>query len=130
MLSDIDVPMFVVATEADHVAPWQSVYKINLVADADVSFVLTGGGHNAGIVSEPNRKNRRYRISHRPAGARYVDPDTWYLVNPALEGSWWPAWAAWLEKQSPGQAPPPAMGAPEKGYAPRGPAPGVYVFER
>ncbi len=110
VLSDIRAPIFAVATEEDHVAPWRSVFKLNLVSDADVTFVLTSGGHNAGIVSEPGHKHRHFRISHSPSGERYIDPDTWYLSNPVVEGSWWPAWAEWLEKNSAGRAPRPRSG--------------------
>ena len=130
VLSDIRAPIFAVTTEADHVAPWRSVYKINLVSDTDVTFLLTSGGHNAGIVSEPGHKHRHFRISHRPSGETYIDPDTWYLSNPSAEGSWWPVWAEWLESKSTGRATPPPFEAPEKGYPPLGAAPGRYVFER
>ena len=130
VLSDIRAPMFVVSTERDHVAPWRSVYKINLVSDTDIDFLLTSGGHNAGIVSEPGRSDRHYRLSHRPAGGPYVDPDIWHDETPERRGSWWAAWAEWLEAKSSGRAPPPRMGAPEKGYAAKEAAPGRYVFER
>ena len=130
VLSDIRAPIFAVTTEADHVAPWRSVYKINLVSDTDVTFLLTSGGHNAGIVNEPGHKHRHFRVSHRPAGETYIDPDTWYLSNPSAGGSWWPVWAEWLESKSTGRAAPPPLGAPDKGYPPLGAAPGVYVLER
>ncbi|KQY16233.1 poly-beta-hydroxybutyrate polymerase [Massilia sp. Root133] len=123
-LADIRAPLFVVATESDHVAPWKSVYKINLVADADVTFVLTSGGHNAGIVSEPGHRGRHYRRARRSDGDTYVAPDDWLAATPARDGSWWPAWANWLEAGSTGRTAPPAPGAA------LGPAPGRYVLER
>jgi poly[(R)-3-hydroxyalkanoate] polymerase subunit PhaC len=126
VLSDIRAPI----SEADHVAPWRSVYKINLVSDTDVTFVLTSGGHNAGIVSEPSHGRHHFRVSRRLSGEKYVDPDAWYLNNPSTEGSWWPVWAEWLERESAGRSAPPNLGAPDEGYPPRDPAPGCYVFER
>jgi polyhydroxyalkanoate synthase subunit PhaC len=127
-MGDVNLPMFVVATEADHVAPWRSVYKINLLADADITFVLTSGGHNAGIVSEPQHPNRHYRLSHRAFGARYIDPDTWLSANSTIDGSWWPAWVEWLERASSGRVAPPATGS--SSYPALAPAPGNYVLER
>jgi len=128
-LGDIQAPVFAVATESDHVAPWRSVYKINLIESLDATFVLTSGGHNAGIVSEPGHKNRRFQIARHAAHARYLGPDDWRARAQVTEGSWWPKWIAWLEGRSRAQGPPPAMGAPEKGYAPLGPAPGTYVHQ-
>src|SRR5262249_23026542 len=62
-LKDIRIPMFVVGTETDHVAPWKSVYKVRtLTRSPDYTFLLTSGGHNAGIVSGPVHPKRRYRV--------------------------------------------------------------------
>jgi polyhydroxyalkanoate synthase len=129
-LSDISVPMFVVSTETDHVAPWKSVYKIHLLAEPDITFVLTSGGHNAGIVSEPGHPHRHFRIARRPALARYIDPDAWASETPVQQGSWWPAWAQWLEGQASRRGAPPATGAPNAGYPVLQDAPGGYVLER
>ena len=130
-LKDIEAPMFVVGTETDHIAPWRSVYKVQLFTDNELTFLLTNGGHNAGIVSEPDRRGRHYVMATRKRGDRYIDSDTWLTrANPG-DGSWWPAWAAWLESKSDAErVPPPAIGAPSHGLMPLCPAPGVYVHER
>ncbi len=128
-LSDIAAPLFVIGTETDHIAPWRSVYKTHLFTDGELDFVLTKGGHNGGILSEPGHPGRHYRISHRLAGALYCDPDSWLAQHTAKPGSWWPEWVGWLARQGGGLAPAPAMGAPDKGYAPLADAPGTYVFQ-
>jgi len=128
-LSDIRVPIFVVGTEKDHVAPWHSVYKIHLLADTGITFVLTSGGHNAGVVSEPGHPRRTYQIRMKGETEPYVDPDTWQTVAPRHEGSWWPAWEGWLVSHSRGLIPPPSIGASERGYPPLGDAPGIYVLQ-
>ncbi len=129
-LQDIRVPVFAVSTEQDHVAPWRSVYKINLIAGADVDFVLTSGGHNAGIVSEPGHPNRHFRISHRTPDKPHPDAEAWYEAVQPIDGSWWPAWASWLKEKSTARTAPPNMGASKQGLPPLGPAPGRYVHER
>ncbi|WP_291882977.1 alpha/beta hydrolase [Maricaulis sp.] len=127
-LSDIDAPIFLVGTEKDHIAPWASVYKLNLFARAPITFVLTSGGHNAGIVSEPGHAGRSFRIATRQREDDYLSPERWKASVEPQEGSWWTAWAGWLaERGSPGRVAPPRMGAPEQGYAPLKPAPGSYV---
>ncbi len=127
-LRDITVPIFLVGTEWDHVAPWQSVYKLHLAADCDVTFVLTNGGHNAGIVSEPGHPGRHYRIDTQHQGDAYMDAQNWFESHQPVEGSWWPAWIEWLDKQSSARVPPPNLGNEAKGFLPISNAPGTYIY--
>jgi polyhydroxyalkanoate synthase len=129
-LTDLRVPIFAVGTETDHVAPWRSVYKFNILSDTDVTFLLTNGGHNAGIVSPPGTSGRSYRMATKVEEGRFVDPDTWCATVPKNEGSWWPAWAGWLAERSSELIEPPPMGAPEHGFEVLCEAPGTYVLQR
>jgi polyhydroxyalkanoate synthase len=129
-LADLRVPMFAVSTVKDHVAPWRSVYKIHFLTDTDVTFVLTAGGHNAGIVSEPGHPHRSYQLDRRRPGERHMDPDTWQAATVRQEGSWWPTWQAWLQRHSSGPVDSrPQLGAPDRGYPPLDDAPGTYVLQ-
>lgn len=123
-LQNIRVPVFAVGTERDHVAPWQSVYKIHQFTDTEITFVLTSGGHNAGIVSPPGHPRRRHRIGTRPQDGALVSAGDWLAAHEPAEGSWWPAWGEWLASRSGDMVSPPAMGRP------LGDAPGSYVFQR
>jgi polyhydroxyalkanoate synthase len=129
-LADIRVPLFAVSTLKDHIAPWRSVYKIHLLTDTDVTFVLAAGGHNAGIVSEPGHPHRSYQIAQRKLGDHYIDPETWQQRTAHQDGSWWPAWQSWLQAHSSGPvAAPSSTGAPDRGYPPLADAPGSYVLQ-
>jgi len=130
-LSDISVPMFVVGTEADHVAPWKSVYKVdNLVRSDDLTFLLTAGGHNAGIVCGPVHPKRHYRIRTRRLADPHLAPEDWMEAATLHQGSWWPQWQRWLVEHSGAKRKAPAMGAPAKGYRVIDDAPGQYVRQR
>jgi len=128
-VSDIRAPVFIVGTERDHVAPWHSVYKFNLLSDTDVTFVLTSGGHNAGIVSEPGHPRRHYRIASTTKDAPYIDPERWVEETEPTDGTWWPALTDWLANNSGKLTTPPPLGSKERGYPPLCDAPGTYVFQ-
>jgi len=129
-LKDIRTPIFALGAERDHIAPWRSVYKIELFASADTTFVLTGGGHNTSVVSPPGKPGAYYRMSMSRACGDYVDPDLWLATAPKTEGSWWPAWVKWLGAHSSDeQVKPPLVGAPNSALPALGPAPGRYVLE-
>ncbi|XPG97031.1 alpha/beta fold hydrolase [Variovorax paradoxus NBRC 15149] len=129
-LNDIDVPVFALGTRTDHVAPWRSVYKVNLLCDTEVSFVLTEGGHNAGILSEPGHPHRSHRVLKRTKNAPYLAPDEFLARSQETTGSWWPCFQQWLADHSGPRRRPPAMGSPRRGYPPIGDAPGTYVLAR
>ncbi len=128
-LFNIQAPIFCVATTADHVAPWRSVYKLHYLTPAEITFVLTTGGHNAGIVNSPERTDRTYRVLCRPAGGHYIPHQRWLNEADERQGSWWPTWIEWLDARCSGQDRPPSIGPSESEIEHLTDAPGTYVYE-
>jgi polyhydroxyalkanoate synthase len=131
-LSDIQVPIFVVATERDHVSPWRSVYRVHRLVRAPVGFLLTSGGHNVGIVNPPTgplaHPQASYRFASHAAGTAPVDPQVWFDAAPVYAGSWWPRWHRWLAEHSSGTVKArPATGLMRAGTEIA--APGSYVHQ-
>ncbi len=125
-LTQLQMPLFVVGTQRDHISPWASVYKLHHLCDAKITFVLTTGGHNAGIVSEPGHPNRSYQIATRAAHGAWVDPAQWSAQAPHFEGSWWSAWQQWLAAHSGRKVSAHAVAKAGRLCA----APGEYVLQR
>ena len=126
-LNDVHQPMFVVGTEKDHVAPWRSVYKLHQLTDAEITFVLTSGGHNAGIVSEPGHAVRRWRDAVRRPGDPWLSPDEWEAAAKLHEGSWWTAWDTWIKAKGSGREVSARQLTGRDGLCG---APGAYVHQR
>jgi polyhydroxyalkanoate synthase subunit PhaC len=123
-LTDIRVPVFAVGTLTDHVAPWRSVYKIIPLTDTEVTFLLTSGGHNAGVVSPPGTAARTYQVATHAHDVPYLDPDSWQEQTAQQEGSWWPTWEAWLANRSGALDASPPVDSRSLGAAP-----GLYVLQ-
>jgi polyhydroxyalkanoate synthase len=126
-LSGIHTPMFVVGTLRDHVAPWKSTYKVHFLVDADVTYLLTSGGHNAGIVAPPGERGHSYQVKLKKAHAPYIGPEEWLKTAPRVDGSWWPEWTAWLTALSGEPCEPPRMGTGDASGQGLPEAPGDYV---
>jgi len=131
-LKSLRLPMFVVGTETDHVAPWRAFYKAReLTSSPDYTFLLTSGGHNAGIVSGPTHPKRRYRVLKWTNDTDSLTPDAWLKAAPAHSDSWWPVWQRWLAERSDPQRQP-ARAVTAASVAPGSvleDAPGRYVRE-
>lgn len=124
-IRDIAVPVFCVSAIDDVVAPWLSVYKLHLLANTDITFVLTSGDHIDGIVNGPDEVGPSYQIAATPDPARYVASADWRAQTPQRDGTWWPELVTWLRSHSTGTGKPPQMGV-TKALAD---APGTYVFQ-
>jgi polyhydroxyalkanoate synthase len=89
-----------------------------------VRFILTGGGHIAGIINPPDKRKRGYRSNDDGT----TDPQDWLSGATEHEGSWWPDWIPWLEGHSGDLVAPPTVGSRE--HPPVTDAPGLYVLEQ
>jgi polyhydroxyalkanoate synthase subunit PhaC len=128
-LEDLTLPMFIVGTETDHVAPWTSVYKTRaLTRSDDYTFLLTSGGHNAGIISGPVNAKRHHRVHHWSDAHATLDVTQYEELATREQGSWWPTWERWLAAHSNAtRQAPPAIGNSAAGLTPLRDAPGEYV---
>ena len=129
-LSDLHAPMFVVGTVHDHVAPWKSTHKIHFMADAEITYVLTSGGHNTGIVAPPGEEGHSYQLMTKAADGPYVGPEEWLKRAPQHEGSWWLAWVDFLTARSGEAVAPPPIGGRQSHGVTLDDAPGQYVLMR
>jgi polyhydroxyalkanoate synthase subunit PhaC len=126
-LADIRQPLFVVGTEKDHVSPWKSVYKLHRLTETELTFVLTNGGHNAGIVSEPGHPGRHHALRVKQPHDAWIAPEDWAAQAERREGSWWTSWQAWLCAQGSGKQVPARRVAARDALCA---APGEYVQVR
>ena len=90
-LATVDVPVYILSTREDHIAPWRSTYAATRLYAGPVRFVLAMSGHIAGVVNPPAARKYGYYT-----GALAASPDAWLEAATAHEGSWWPDWGAWV----------------------------------
>ena len=125
-LGAVTIPVYIQASVEDHIAPAESVFKLNHLFSGPKRFVLAGAGHIAGVVNPPEkRKYQHWLNTRRKAYATY---DAW--LDDAVEhpGSWWPDWHKWLSRRSGPKVPSRVVG--EGAAKIIEPAPGSYVLVR
>jgi polyhydroxyalkanoate synthase subunit PhaC len=123
-LSAIKAPTYVVSAINDHIVPWESSYKTTGLVSGPVRFVLSSGGHIAGIVNPPGPK-AWYQVAPTD-DALPPTAAAWRATAERRAGSWWEDWAKWSDEHSGPKQDPPAMGSTR--HPVLGDGPGTYVF--
>ncbi|MCK6370411.1 MAG: class I poly(R)-hydroxyalkanoic acid synthase [Gammaproteobacteria bacterium] len=123
-LTKVSMPIYLLASREDHIAPYPSVFKASHLYTGPVRFVLAGSGHIAGVINPPSQGKYQYWVNERQEG-QVGELADW--LNGATEhpGSWWPDWDAWLAPQSGPKVPARVPGAGELPAIED--APGSYV---
>jgi polyhydroxyalkanoate synthase len=124
-LGRIDMPAYVLATQEDHIVPWQSAYRTTQLVSGETQFVLGASGHIAGVVNPASKNRRSYWVGNSSPD----DAELWLASAESQAGSWWVHWMAWLEPHAGEQ-----VNARRKlgngRHKPIEPAPGRYVKVR
>jgi polyhydroxyalkanoate synthase len=120
-LGDIKNDVYVVGAINDHIVPWPASYKTTGLMGGNVRYVLTSGGHIAGIVNPPGPKPW-YEAGKPP---NPVTAQQWREGAEHHSGSWWEDWARWAGRRAGRRTDPPPMGSER--YPAIGDAPGSYI---
>ncbi len=91
-LDDINLPIFVVATHTDHIAPWKSSFYGLNKTKGPKKFILAGSGHIAGIINPVNSKKYGYWSNDN----EMITQNEWFYSAKKNEGSWWKEWKEWI----------------------------------
>lgn len=120
-LRQVKVPVYEIATREDHIAPARSVFRGAKFFGGDVTYVLGGSGHIAGIINPPSKGKYNY-LTGGPVKGSF---DEWAAGARETKGSWWPHWLQWVTAQAPRKVPARAPGGGK--LKPLCEAPGEYV---
>jgi polyhydroxyalkanoate synthase subunit PhaC len=95
-LGEIKHPTYIVGAENDHIVLWESAYASTQLLSGPTRFVLSSGGHIAGIVNPPGPKGW-YLVGgedNPPTAAEWRSKATKHA------GSWWTDWATWSTERA------------------------------
>ena len=121
-IKDVDIPLFAVATEADHIARARDSFRgIQQMGARSKQFLLGGAGHIAGIVNPPHKN----KYGFKTGGKLSLPFEAWKAASTEHDGSWWPHWETWLARRSGKKIPARKIG--ETGHKGLCAAPGDYV---
>jgi polyhydroxyalkanoate synthase len=120
-LSEVKNDTYVVGAVNDHIVPWTTSYQATRLLGGDVRYILSSGGHVAGIVNPPGPKPWYETADSNPA-----DTARWQAAATRQSGSWWEDWTRWSQERAGDRVRPPAMGSRENPAV--GDAPGDYVL--
>jgi polyhydroxyalkanoate synthase len=120
-LGDVKNDTYVVGAINDHIVPWHGSYKTGELMGGPVRYVLSSGGHIAGIVNPPGPKAWHEAGDYDAAG-----PGAWRSAATKQNGSWWEDWTAWSDERAGALVKPPPMGS--RKHKAIADAPGEYVF--
>ena len=121
-LTQVKVPLYILASREDHIVPWKSAYLTKNLMGKEPRFVLAASGHVAGVINPPAKKRRSHWLNGDVSG----DSDVWLDKAEERPGSWWGDWDAWLKRHSTGTVAASAQAGNAK-YQIIEPAPGRYV---
>ena len=122
-LSKIEVDTYNLAGIADHICPWENVYRSGRLFGAKPRFVLSTSGHIAALVNPPGNPKATYRVAEELP----EDPEQWLATATTHQGSWWTDFVHWATARAGERVDPPAeLGS--AAHPPIGAAPGTYVF--
>ncbi|BCZ81946.1 class I poly(R)-hydroxyalkanoic acid synthase [Paraburkholderia terrae] len=124
-LKRIDMPSYLLATQEDHIVPWQSAWRSTQLLGGKVEFVLGASGHIAGVINPASKNKRSYWTSDESAS----EADAWLASAEEQPGSWWNHWIVWL-KQHAGEQVKARKVLGNAKHKPIEPAPGRYVKVR
>jgi polyhydroxyalkanoate synthase len=120
-LASVTNDTYVVGAINDHIVPWHSSYKTGGLLGGAVRYVLSSGGHIAGIVNPPGPK-----AWYEAAEDTGADAESWRRENSKHKGSWWEDWTEWSESRAGALVKPPPMGSKQNRAI--ADAPGEYVL--
>jgi polyhydroxyalkanoate synthase len=112
---------YVVGAINDHIVPWHASYQATRLLGGDVRYVLSSGGHVAGIVNPPGPKAWYEAADSNPAAAA-----DWRAGATRQAGSWWEDWTTWAQERAGSRVRPPGMGSSL--HPAVSDAPGSYVL--
>jgi polyhydroxyalkanoate synthase len=119
-LKDVQEDLYVVAAINDHIVPWTSSYATIKHVSGDARFVLSSGGHIAGIVNPPSPKGWYMTADENPES-----PHLWRSMAQRHQGSWWEDWTTWAADRAGEKIEPPRTGSER--HPVLGDGPGEYV---
>jgi polyhydroxyalkanoate synthase len=123
-LRKVRIPVYMLSTREDHIAPWTSTYAATQMFRGKITFVLAGSGHIAGVINPPSVEKYGFWTNEALPG----DPTDWLDGAAQHPGSWWPHWTAWNAAKSGAQVP--ARQPGDGRLKPLEDAPGSYVRVR